>query len=155
MRQHEADGLLPTNGRFVFYEAEMAQWVEKHYADRVSGGDAEVTKALTKLRKLDLIDWDHLTDETRTVHHNWAFDSVAQAAHEYIDSFFLNPWIGSDWGDARPLILCESRSLAGVLQATAQNYRVLIAATNGQCGGFLRTDIAPILEEDERPVLYL
>src|SRR5438132_13624083 len=91
MRQHEADGLLPTNGRFVFYEAEMAQWVEKHYADRVSGGDAEVTKALTKLRKLDLIDWDHLTDETRTVHHNWAFDSVAQAAHEYIDSFFLNP----------------------------------------------------------------
>lgn len=52
------------------------------------------------------------------------------------------------------MILCESRSLAGVLRAIGDEYRCLVAATNGQVGGFLRTEIAPVLRND-RVVLYL
>ena len=51
-------------------------------------------------------------------------------------------------------MLTESRSLAGVLRSVAGEYRVRIAATNGQCGGFLRTGIAPELRPDDR-VIYL
>jgi hypothetical protein len=35
--------------------------------------------------------------------------------------------------------------LAGVLRAMAREYRIRIASTNGQVGGFLHTDVAPKL----------
>jgi hypothetical protein len=56
------------------------------------------------------------------------------------------------WRRQAPLVLTESRSLAGVLRSVANEYRVCIAATNGQCGGFLRTGIAPELRPDDRVV---
>jgi hypothetical protein len=52
------------------------------------------------------------------------------------------------------MILTESRSLAGVLGDLAYEYLVPIAATNGQVGGFLRTDVAPALRRGQR-VFYL
>jgi hypothetical protein len=52
-----------------------------------------------------------------------------------------------------PMILTEARSVAGVQRPTVSNYRARIAATNGQCGGFLRTEIAPLLRPGDR-VLY-
>jgi hypothetical protein len=52
------------------------------------------------------------------------------------------------------MILTESRSLAGVLRDVAAEYLCPIAATNGQVGGFLRTDVAPWLTPGQR-VLYL
>jgi hypothetical protein len=61
----------------------------------------------------------------------------------------LDPWAGDE-----PLILTESRSLAGVLRNLASQYAVRIASTSGQCGGFLHTDIAPILHPYHQ-VLYL
>jgi hypothetical protein len=57
------------------------------------------------------------------------------------------------WGGRAPMILTESRSLAGVLRSITRQYRCRIASTNGQCGGFLRTDIAPMLTPDDK-VLY-
>jgi hypothetical protein len=55
--------------------------------------------------------------------------------------------------DGAPMSLTESRSLLGVLRPIVQDYRARIASTNGQCGGFLRTDIAPMLRSNDR-VLY-
>jgi hypothetical protein len=52
------------------------------------------------------------------------------------------------------MILCESRSLAGVLDDLAYEYQCSIAPTNGQCGGFLHTDIIPALVPGQR-VLYM
>jgi hypothetical protein len=52
------------------------------------------------------------------------------------------------------MILTESRSLAGVLRGLAREYAVPTASTNGQCGGFLHTDVAPALSTGQR-VLYL
>jgi hypothetical protein len=58
-------------------------------------------------------------------------------------------------GAARaPLVLTESRSLAGVLRHIVQDYCARIAATNGQCGGFLHTDVMPALHASN-VVLYL
>jgi hypothetical protein len=44
--------------------------------------------------------------------------------------------------------------LAGVLRALTREYAATVAPTNGQCGGFLHTDIAPNLRHGMR-VLYL
>ena len=62
----------------------------------------------------------------------------------------LDPWLP----DRPPVVLTESRSLAGVLRTLLYEYRLHFAATNGQVGGFLRTDIAPILHSGQR-VVYL
>ena len=58
----------------------------------------------------------------------------------YLPYIMLDPWRGN-----APLILTESRSLAGVLRHVVQEYRARIASTNGQVGGFLHTDIGPKL----------
>ena len=50
--------------------------------------------------------------------------------------------------------LTESRSLAGVLRPVIVECRARISATNGQCGGHLRTVIAPRLRPGDR-VIYL
>ena len=57
-------------------------------------------------------------------------------------------------GQPAPLILCESRSLAGVLHDLAATYACPIASTNGQCRGFLVSKVAPALQAGQR-VLYL
>jgi hypothetical protein len=112
---------------------------------------ADVTEALTVLRKMKLIPWDWIADETREI-AEWQFastvaDYVKEAAsHARIDA----------WGDApAPLIICESRATKGVLERVAASYLVPIAATNGQCGGFLHTDIIPLLRGNERQVGYV
>jgi hypothetical protein len=52
-------------------------------------------------------------------------------------------------------MLVESRSLGRVLRAMTCEYLCSIAATNGQVGGFLHTEVAPILQRNDRVVLYL
>ena len=52
------------------------------------------------------------------------------------------------------MILTESRPLAGALRSIAYRYAVPVASTNGQCGGFLRTLVAPRLSPRQR-VIYL
>jgi hypothetical protein len=37
----------------------------------------------------------------------------------------------------------------------APAYLCPVTATNGQCGGFLHTNVVPILRDNERPVLYV
>jgi hypothetical protein len=61
----------------------------------------------------------------------------------------LDPWRGR-----APMILSESRSVAGAARNLAQQYATKLSATNGQVGGFLHTDIAPQLKPGDR-VLYI
>jgi hypothetical protein len=53
------------------------------------------------------------------------------------------------------MILTESRATAGVLERVCGAYCCPISGTAGQVGGFLRTEIAPLLVGNERDVLYL
>jgi hypothetical protein len=115
--EHAAADLIPTNGRFVFYELEGRGIVRKSRQ-----GESR---------------WQYAT-------------TVLEFVRNAVDHARINPWDGEP-----PLLLVESRSLAGVLYSLASDYLCPIAATNGQVGGFLHTDVVPTLRRNDRAVLYL
>ena len=88
--------------------------------------------------------WDDIVDETREISDFAGSATVAEDWLTYLGSACLDPWRGQV-----PLILTESRSLAGVLRAQCSHYRCRIASTNGQVGGFLHTKVAPKLKEGD------
>jgi hypothetical protein len=100
-------------------------------------------------RQRDIIPWEWIVDETRSLEDFTSAPSVREWTLDVLPAARLDPWTG----DA-PLILCENCSLAGVLRALVRDYAVLIGATNGQVGGFLHTEIIPILQPGQR-ILYL
>jgi hypothetical protein len=153
--KHRADGTLPTNGRFLFYELEMAGLVFKKKipgAARGSMPDADdVSDALTSLRERGEIPWDDIVDETRLIDDRSGYADVATGLLRILNGIKLDYWAGR-----YPLILTESRSLAGTLRPLATEYRTLLAATNGQCTGFFYTRVKPYLDDLEiGNVLYL
>jgi hypothetical protein len=139
LREHEQDGTIPTNARFLFYEL-----VQRGHLSKERRGarrpDQEMIDALRDIRKDGQIPWDWIVDETRSLEDHTGHDSIREGMLAYLPHIKLDPW-----NDEAPMILTESRSLAGVLRDIAREYRVRIASTNGQVGGFLRTDIAPRL----------
>lgn len=144
---HQEAGEIPTSGRFVFYELEQRGLVRKPKKGESRRGkwddpcEQEVTDALMQLRDKGVIPWRWITDETRTVHSWTHAPTVAEYLVDRVDEARVNPW----HPDAPPMILCESRSLAGVLRPLSAKYVCPIAATNGQAGGFLRTEVGPNL----------
>jgi len=108
-----------------------------------------MTEALTQLRENGDIPWNWIVDETRSLKDYSGPSTITEGVLDRLPCIKLDPWHGDV-----PLILTESRSLAGCLRPVAIRYCVQIAPTNGQCGGFLHTDIVPILQPEQR-VLYL
>jgi hypothetical protein len=150
IEEHRAtpDG-IPTSVRFVYYELVALGIVSKH-GKGTRRPDGEVAYALKHLRDIGLVEWDEITDETRNL-TQWAFaSSVAEYISDRIDIARIDAW----GGEPAPMIICESRSLGGVLQDLSRHYLVSVAPTNGQVGGFLHTDVAPVLVSGQR-VLYL
>jgi hypothetical protein len=151
-RQHVAEGTIPTSGRFLWYELSQAGIVDKArargHAGVRRGIDQDLTDALTSLRELGLIPWDAIVDETRTLYMYVGSTTLADGARSMLERLRLDPWGGN-----APLILCESRSLAGVLEPIVRDYGALLASTNGQARGFLQTDVVPLVRG--RRVLYL
>jgi hypothetical protein len=147
LREHEQAEELPTSGRFVFYELEQRGVVSKN-SNGARRSDQATVDALIWLRKQGLIPWEWVVDETRSVTDWQHAPSVREYLLGAIEAARISPWDGLP----PPLLLVESRSLGGVLRDLAAAYVVPVAATNGQVGGFLRTDIAPLLP---RRVLYL
>ena len=156
LREHEADGALPTSNRFLFYELLDRHVIPKACrnpdgTERKRTPDQDISDATTRLREIGLVPWNWIIDETRTLHH-WRYaDSAYQYAIDTLPLARIDLWDGLP----PPLILCESRSLAGALRDIAAQYLCPIAATNGQVGGFLHTEIAPLVEVGERRVFYL
>jgi hypothetical protein len=156
LRHHESDGAIPTNGRFVFYELEQIGKTPKHYLDehgreRARTPAQDISDALMVLRRIGLVPWDWLTDETREL-TEWEYaDSVYQYTVNQLDYARIDCWDG----EPPPLIICEARATKGVLEKIARRYLCPITATNGQCGGFIVTDIVPLLKGNNRPVLYI
>ena len=157
LEEHREKGELPTNGRFVFYELEQRGVVRKSRAGESRRGrvadlprEQDVTDALTWLRAAGLVPWAWIEDETRTL-HQWEYAAtVAEFVAGQVEWARINPWRGLP-----PLLLVESRSLGGVLRSLAAEYLCPLAATNGQVGGFLHTDIVPLLDGNDREVKYL
>jgi hypothetical protein len=77
---------------------------------------------------------------------------VAEYVAESVEDARLDCWDGRE----PPLIVCESRTFGGVLRRTlAPEYLCPVTATNGQVGGFLHTNVVPVLRHNDRPVLYV
>ena len=148
LAQHRADGTLPTSARFLFYELVAAGIVPKH-ATGARRADQNVVDALKSLRDLREIPWSWIVDETRSIEDYTGYASIADGVDAVLNAIRIDPW-----NCDAPLILTESRSLAGALRNLAREYGVRICATNGQAGGFLHTDEAPHLVDGSR-VLYL
>ena len=148
---HDAQGAIPTNGRFVFYELEQDGAVPKNYPPPKKRRPAQdISDALIDLRRAGHVPWDWIVDETRELVSWRSAETVAEYMRDTIDRARINAWNG----EPAPLIICEARSTKGVLERIAGDYLAPIA-TNGQCGGFLRTDVAPHLISNSRPVLYI
>ena len=149
LAEHQRDDALPTSARFLFYELVQRGILSKERKERGRRPDQDMNDALTDLRERGEIPWDWIADETRALDSFLGASSLREWMLEVLPQARLDPWAG----DA-PLILTESRSLAGVLRELIDDYAAQIAATNGQCGGFLHTRIAPVLSPGQR-VLYL
>jgi hypothetical protein len=149
LEEHRREGTIPTSHRFLFYELVARSIITKHREGK-GRADALSNRILTELREEGVIPWEWIADETRSLKDLSGWDDVGRGWLVYLKIVKLNPWKPR----RPPLILTESRSLAGALYNLAREYRVLLAATNGQCGGFLHTDIAPVLRPRQR-VLYL
>ena len=147
-RENFTDG-LPTNVRFLFYELVQGRFIPKQ-ATGARRADQNVIDAVMYLREPGLVPWQWIVDETRHLKEWQIADTVAAYVIDAVEYARIDCWDG----EPAPMILTESRSLAGVLSNLDAEYLCPIAATNGQVGGFLRTDIAPKLTPEQR-VLYL
>jgi hypothetical protein len=149
LAEHERDGALPTSARFLFYELVQRSAIRKS-APGPRQPSQDVSDALTQLRESGRVPWEWIVDETRSLDGIYAAASVMEWVGDMLSQARISPWNG----ERPPLIITESRSLAGVLRRTAYDYAVRIAASSGQTGGFLHTQVAPRLITGQR-VLYL
>lgn len=148
---HYIEGTVPTNLRFLFYELEGLGVVSKAKTGTRTAGQ-DLSRALGLMTESGRVPWEWIEDETRILHTYKTASSVAAYVKAEVNHASLDRWDG----EAAPLILCESRSLAGVLLELAAQRACPIAATNGQAGGFLVTQVAPLLARWRgRRVCYL
>ena len=156
LREHERADTIPTNVTFLFYELEQRGILPKHYLDadgrkRARTPRQDVSDATMRLRKLSLVPWWWIVDESRDV-EIWRF---ARTVYEYAIDSVKHGRIDCWGGKPAPLILCESRATKGVLSRIAAECLAPIGATGGMAGGYLVNNIAPLLEGNERKVLYV
>jgi hypothetical protein len=140
LQQHQRDGMIPTNARFLYYELVNRGQISKERTG-ARRSDQNLHDALIDIREDGRVPWRWIIDETRSVEDYSGYRSIKEGVLATLPGIPLDPWRGR-----APLILTESRSLAGVLRPIISEHRNRIASTNGQCGGFLRTDIAPLLQ---------
>jgi len=72
LKQHEREGTIPTNGRFLFYELEQEGVVPKAYrhpdgSKRARTLAQDIADATLRLRELDKVPWSWILDESRDV----------------------------------------------------------------------------------------
>src|SRR5215813_11850406 len=129
LEEHERDGALPTSARFLYYELVQRGQLSKEKTG-ARRPDQNLHDALTDIREDGRIPWDWIVDETRSLDDYTGYKTVKQGMLAKL------PYVGIDpWGGQAPMILTESRSLAGVLRHIVVDYRARVASTNGQCGG--------------------
>jgi len=151
LKEHERDDALPTYGRFLYYEVVQRDIISKH-RQGARRSDQDLIEALTDLREAEVVPWDWILDETRSLEDYSGSLSIKQAMLDYLPHARLDLWKGRI-----VLVLTESRAMKGVLDDIAWRYRVRITSTGGQCAGFLHTKIVPLLKKATKPpqVLYL
>jgi hypothetical protein len=125
---------------------------EKRRSANKHSEDQYLSEASKWLRDQGLVPWQWIVDETRSLSAYLYADSVSRYLLDAVADARINCWRD----EPPPLIICESRTFAGVLRRTlAPDYLTPVTATNGQVGGFLHTNVASVLDDNERRVLYV
>ena len=109
LNEHEQDGALPTSSRFLFYELVQRGILSKERKAQARRPDQDLHVHLTPLRESGEVPWDWIVDETRSLDDFTGSSTVRQWMLDVLQAARLDPWDGDP-----PLILTESRSLAGV-----------------------------------------
>jgi len=141
LTEHEADGALPTNGRFRFYELEQRGLVLKEKPKGTTPGTAaDLIDALTKLRERELVPWDWIVDETRFVDNYTGYIDLGTGLAAQLEYLSLDPWIGG---------FSFNRSREPVSRwLLAQSCRRAPGPAGGdQAHGFFHTKVKPHLRE--------
>jgi hypothetical protein len=147
LERYQAAGELPTSARFVYYDLKQAGYPLAQHARRRDSQD--VTDAVKVLRDTGKVPWEWISDETRSVEGPHLAASVRQWLLDVLGEARISLWDGQP----RPVVVCESRGVRAALRGTAHRYGALATSTNGQVGGFLNTDVAPLLVPGS-PVAY-
>jgi hypothetical protein len=159
LREHERRGEIPTNNTFLFYELEQHGVIPKHYEgiNPTTGKPfartprQDVSVATMHLRECGFVPWWWIEDESRQL-HEWRY---AATVADYLRDTIARARIDLWGGEKPPLILCEARATAGVIRDDVAEYLTPVAATGGQCGGFLVNEVVPLLKDNTRPVRYV
>ena len=141
----------PTNARFVYYVLKQGGYPLVKHAKGGRKDDQDTIDAVKHLRDIGAVPWDWISDETRDVSGPIVAPTIVQWLIDAIDQkrARIDPWPEGQ----RPMIICETRGVRSVLDATAREYGALITSTNGQAGGFLHTDVMPGMTW-QTPVAY-
>jgi hypothetical protein len=158
LREHKRRDEIPTNGRFLFYELEQRGIIPKKYdgINQKTGKPfartplQDVSVATMHLRECGLVPWSWVEDGSRTL-TKWRYAvTVADYLRDTVERARIDLWAGEE----PPLIICENRATAGVLDDLASEYLAPITATGGQSGGFIVNEIVPLLR-GKRRVIYV
>jgi hypothetical protein len=117
LQEHNADGTIPTNARFLFYELVQRGQLSKEKTG-ARRPDQNLHDALTDIREDGRIPWDWIVDETRSLDDYTGYASIKDGVLAQLPYITLDPWRSRS-----PMHLTESRSLAGVLRNVVVEYR--------------------------------
>jgi hypothetical protein len=107
LQEHARDGTIPTNARFLFYELVQRGRLSKEKTG-ARRPDQDLHDALTDIREDGRIPWDWIVDETRALENYTGYAGVEAGVLSKLPYIALDPR-----GSRAPMILTESRSLAG------------------------------------------
>jgi hypothetical protein len=105
--EHVRDGALPTSARFLYYELVQRGVLSKERTG-ARRPDQDLHDALMDVREDGRVPWDWIVDETRSLEDYTGYKSVKEGVLSKLPYIDLDPWRGR-----APMILTESRSLAG------------------------------------------
>jgi hypothetical protein len=77
-QEHERDGTIPTNARFLFYELVQRGQISKQ-ATGARRADQNLHDALTDIREDGRIPWDWIVDETRSLEDYTGYPPCSKA----------------------------------------------------------------------------
>src|SRR5262249_14175362 len=79
LQEHERDGMIPTNARFLFYELVQRGQLSKEKTG-ARRPDQNLHDALTDIREDGRIPWGWIVDETRSLNDYTGYRSVKDGA---------------------------------------------------------------------------
>src|SRR5215471_6998348 len=93
LQEHESDGTIPTNARFLFYELVQRGQLSKEKTG-ARRPDQDLHDALTDIREDGRIPWGWIVDETRSLENYTGYKSIKEGVLSQLPYVGLDPWRG-------------------------------------------------------------